>query len=83
MNVPKVFVALVATGLLVGGSVASAAPTSSQQIDDDAEECLEAVPEQTSIASVTDDGREVTLEVYTLLDGVDLYHGQLDRKSHV
>jgi hypothetical protein len=58
----------------VGARPASTA--SSRAIDDEGEDCLETVPAEASVAGVTDDGRNVDLDVHVLLDGVSVARGE-------
>lgn len=71
-------VALSLVSLLTFAAAAGAAPVgyeSPSKIDDVAEDCLEAVPEQVSVTGVTDTGQEVVLEVHVLLDRVSEARG--------
>ncbi|MDP9067870.1 MAG: M12 family metallo-peptidase, partial [Actinomycetota bacterium] len=60
--------------LLIGSNVAAlsagASGTSPRTFDQDAEDCFEFIPAEQSVAGVTDDGREVVLDVHLVLDGV-------------
>lgn len=72
--------AVLSAGLLVVSMAASALADhvnarSAARVDR-AEDCLEAVPEETSLSGITDDGKRVSLEVLVLLDAVPLERGQ-------
>ena len=56
--------------LIAGGGSSSAARKNDPRIIDREEDCLEFVPEQASYVGITDDGRDIALEVLVLLDGV-------------
>lgn len=62
-------VSLLVAGNLTFLSAGAAAPTQTR-FDDEAEECLEAVPAAASVSGVTDHGREVFLDVHLVLDEV-------------
>jgi hypothetical protein len=62
------------TGLNSSAGAADRAPAPFE--DRDAEECLEAVPAAASVADVTDDGRQVVLDVHLVLDGIPTSRAQ-------
>lgn len=68
---------LLATAVtVVVASFAPAVAGDLGRVVDQEEDCLEPVPEATSVTDVTDDGQTVSLDVLVLLDGVDLARGQ-------
>ena len=62
--------AVAAALLAAPHATAGAPPGPVRAIVDDAEDCLEAVPEQVSVSGVQDDGQEIFLDVHFLLDDV-------------
>lgn len=75
MILPQRAALIILIALVIAAPVATAKPASDAHIDAE-EDCLEAVPEEVSVADVTDDGHESILEVHTLLDGVPLEEGR-------
>jgi hypothetical protein len=71
----RVFLIAISVALLIAASTTSATSAPSPRLDDE-EGCLEAVPDEYSVASVTDDGHESVLDVHVLLDDVPLSDGQ-------
>ena len=69
-------VSVVVVGTLTVGAAAFGAPDApAKTLHDDAEDCLEGVPAEASVAGVTDHGEDITLNVHVLLDGVSLARG--------